>query len=83
VSGRIKTTSQQAIIEAVKTGMGIAYMPARSFGEDLENGNLVQVLADYSGVEVNSWIVYPDRRHLTARARAVVEYLLDEFKGWR
>lgn len=83
VNGRIQTTSQPAIVEAVKAGMGIAYMPARSFGEDLKNGSLVEVLVDFAGVEVNSWIVYPDRRHLMARARVIVEHLLDHFKGWR
>ena len=83
VGGRIKTTSQPAIVEAVKSGMGIAYMPARSFGEDLTDGTLVEVLTEYAGVEVNSWIVYPDRRHLMARARVIVDHLLDAFRGWR
>lgn len=83
VNGRIKTTSQPAIVEAVKAGMGIAYMPARSFGEDLQSGTLVEVLKDYAGVEVNSWIVYPDRRHLMARARVIVDHLLKEFRDWR
>jgi DNA-binding transcriptional LysR family regulator len=83
VSGRIKSNSQPAILEAVRAGLGIAYMPARSFGPELHDGTFTEILADYSNVEVNSWIVYPDRRHLTARARVLVEHLLEHFRDWR
>ncbi len=83
ISGRFKGTSQPAILAAVRAGLGIAYMPARSFGGGLEDGTFTQILQNYSGVELHSWIVYPDKRHLMARARAVVDYLLDHFKDLR
>lgn len=83
VRGRFKGTSQPAIVTAVKAGLGIAYMPARSFGSELTDGTLVPILPEYCGVKVYNWIVYPDRRHLMARSRAVTEYLLDHFKSWR
>jgi len=83
VSGRFKGTSQPAIVSAVQAGLGIAYMPARSFGPGLLDGSLIEVLKGHTSVKVYNWIVYPDRRHLMTRARAVADYLLEHFRDWR
>lgn len=52
-------------------GMGIAFKSLFDVIDDLEDGLLVQVLPDYTGGQVGIHAVFPSRRFLPARVRAL------------
>ena len=48
---------------------------------DLESGRMRVVLADWSPPSVPVHVIYPTRRDLPPRTRAVMEFLLDKIRG--
>jgi DNA-binding transcriptional LysR family regulator len=49
-------------------------------GPDLVVGRLVEVLADYAQPEPSVHAIYPPGRHLSAKVRAFVDFLVNHFK---
>ncbi|WP_420588607.1 LysR family transcriptional regulator [Bacterioplanoides sp.] len=83
VSGRIHTNNQHALVNACKSGLGIAYMPRRNLQPLVDQGLAVPVLEPYWYQGINNWVVYPNRRFLPARARLAINYLLQHFADWQ
>lgn len=80
IAGRFRTDSTEAMREAVAAGLGLALAPAWVFGDDLTDGKVRPVLQRYQAERVSIHAVYPSRRHLAPRTRAVIDFLLDEFR---
>lgn len=71
--------------EAAVAGLGIIWQPAFLVGEDLREGRLVPLLPGYRMPEIDVLAVYPSRRHLSAKVRVMVDFLVEAFKtgpGW-
>lgn len=83
VSGRWRSNNVKALLQATESGLGICYLPQSSFGHLFEQNKLVEVLTPYTNQTLCTWIVYPNQRYLSARARLTIQYLLDSFKDWR
>jgi LysR family transcriptional regulator for bpeEF and oprC len=47
----------------------------------LRSGELVQVLADWTRPAIPLHIVYPPNRHVSAKVRAFVEWVVDLFEA--
>ena len=80
IAGRFRTDSTEAMREAVAAGLGLALAPAWVFGDDLTSGRVRPVLQRYQAEQVSIHAVYPSRRNLAPRTRAVIDFLLDEFR---
>ncbi|WP_086933609.1 LysR family transcriptional regulator [Agarilytica rhodophyticola] len=80
VNGRIKANSVRTVVNACKAGLGIAYMPITSFGDTIENKQLESVLSGYWKNRGSTWIVYANRRYLSAKARMAIDFLLSRFQ---
>jgi len=80
VAGRFRTDSSEAVREAVVSGIGLALMPSWVFGADLTGGRVQAVLQRFQAEQVPIQAVYPSRRHLAPRTRAVIDFLIDEFR---
>lgn len=46
---------------------------------DLSTGVLVEVLPEYKSVELGVYIVYPTRKHLSPKVRALINFLAERF----
>ncbi len=75
VSGAIEMNNSLAIREVVLRGAGITLTPTFVVGEDIKTGRLHSVLNDYRAQELSIYAVYPERRHLSPKVRAFVEYM--------
>jgi len=67
-------------------GAGITQAPDFIVAPDVRAGRLVPLLADYSSPAIPVNAVYPSRRHLSAKVRAFVDYLVARFADnpeWR
>jgi DNA-binding transcriptional LysR family regulator len=47
--------------------------------EDLRSGNLVEILPEFQSVELGIYIVYPTRKLLPAKVRALINFLVERF----
>lgn len=63
---------------AALAGEGIVCQPTFLIGDDLRTGRLVPLLPDYHLPDLTMYAVYPSRRHLSAKVRALVDYMVGQ-----
>jgi DNA-binding transcriptional LysR family regulator len=80
VSGRLRVNSIEAVLQAAITGVGVALVPTWMLREELRNGQLVSVLQAWQPPRRPISLVYPSRRFLAPRTRAVIDFIVDEFR---
>ncbi|RKP58893.1 LysR family transcriptional regulator [Pararobbsia silviterrae] len=70
------------IRHAALAGMGIALVPESLVSADIESGALTRVLPAFRPTDACSEvsIVYPGRRHLSAKTRSFVEFAIEHFQ---
>lgn len=79
VDGRLAANNGDVLREAALAGLGVCMAPTFIVGEDLRAGRLRAVLDDYIEDGLAIYAVYPHRRHLSAKVRAVVDFLAVRF----
>jgi len=79
VSGRLRSDSRDAIREGVLNGYGIALLPAWYFRDEIRDGTVQVLLDEWKIAPTPVHMVYPSRRHLAPRVRAVIDFLNAEF----
>ncbi len=62
---------------AALAGRGIILQPSFMIAEDLERGDLVEILPQYRGIELGLYAVYPSRKLLSAKVRVLVDFLAE------
>jgi len=65
------------------SGGGILLQPSFMLADDIRRGDLVEILPDYRAIELGIYAVYPSRKHLPPKVRALVNYLVERFAGVR
>ncbi len=75
VSGSIQMNNSLALRKALLEGTGIMRTPTFVVGDDLAAGRLVPLLKNYRTLEVSIYLVYPQRRHLSPKVRAFIDYM--------
>jgi len=60
-------------------GVGIAREPDFIIGPDVRAGRLTPILRRFEPPPLNIYVVYPSRRHLSAKVRAFADFLVDRF----
>jgi DNA-binding transcriptional LysR family regulator len=83
VSGPLRSNDVESLAIAVRAGMGIAVLPDFLVAGDLRRGNLRQVLPRLETPRVAIYAVYAERRHLPARVRALLDFLVVRLRGER
>lgn len=78
VRGRYKVNSSLALCAALRAGHGVSLVPEIYVREDLARGSLQAVLRDWTPSETRLYAVYPSRRHLQAKVRAFMDFLVQE-----
>jgi DNA-binding transcriptional LysR family regulator len=66
---------------AALAGLGIVLQPTFLVGEDLRHGMLIDLLSEYRTPEIDILAVYPSRRHVSAKVRVMVDFLVEAFRG--
>lgn len=77
---RLRANSGDTCRAAALADQGLIYQPAFLVGEDLRTGRLVEVLPQYRGPVLDICAVYPSRRHLPGKVRAMVDFLAAAFQ---
>ena len=84
VTPRMHTNSGDTCCAAALQHQGFVLQPSFLVGPHLATGALVEVLPAFRSIALGVYAVYPTRRHLTPRVRAMVDFLVDAFqmKAW-
>lgn len=80
VSGRLRVDSTEAVRAATLQGLGIGMVPVWHFVDgEFEKRRLVRLLAAWEAPPLPIHAVYPTRRFLAPKVRAMVDFLAEEF----
>lgn len=80
VRGRVKANSGNVLLDATRSGLGIAIMPEFLCHDALRAGEVVEVLPEWSPGQLAIWALYPHSRHLSAKVRACVDHLVEKLE---
>ena len=79
VAGPLIANSGELLIASAVAGLGVVMTPEFMMEPELAAGRLVRVLPGYEGPLLDTWAVYPSRRHLSAKVRLFVDQLVQAF----
>jgi DNA-binding transcriptional LysR family regulator len=79
VGGRLHSNNGDLLAEAAARGAGIVLEPAFIVGPEVRAGRLVPLLQDYVPTPAPIYAVYPSRKHLSAKVRRFVDFLVERF----
>ena len=79
VSGTLHSNNGDLLAEAAARGAGVIFEPAFIVGPDVRAGRLVPLLQEFVPPPVPIYAVYPSRKHLSAKVRRFVEFLVARF----
>lgn len=81
VSGQFRANSAESVHKMLLQGSGIGMSPSFVVNNDIQNGELKQLLSDYQTSEYGIYVVYPHNRHLAAKVRTLIDFLVDFFRN--
>jgi DNA-binding transcriptional LysR family regulator len=75
--------NSQMLRQAAIVGMGVAVLPESHVASDIESGALVRLLPGFSVKDADKEVslVYPGRRHVSAKTRSFVDFALAYFRS--
>ena len=79
VSGTLHSNNGDLLAEVAAQDGGIVFEPAFIVGPDVRAGRLVPLLQEFVPPPVPIYAVYPSRKHLSAKVRRFVEFLVERF----
>lgn len=79
VAGPVHANNGSFLAALAREGMGITYEPDFAVGPDVRAGRLVPILRDYPPPAAPIHVMYPSRRHLSAKVRVFAQFLAERF----
>jgi DNA-binding transcriptional LysR family regulator len=79
VQGSLRANNGDALREAVLGDLGIALLPTFLCGDDIRRGRVQCLLDGWPPEEIYVHAVYPPGRHVAAKVRQFVDFLVERF----
>ena len=80
VRGALRVDSHVGVRAAVLAGLGLAMAPTWLFPDELKNGSVAAALRSYDCPPQAISAVYPSRRYVSPKLRALIDFLREEFE---
>ena len=77
----IHTNNGDTCRAAALSHQGVILQPTFLVGKDLSDGTLLELMPEYRSIELGIYAVYPTRKHVSAKVRALIEFLAARFAG--
>ena len=77
----LSTSQLEVLYAAAVAEMGIAGLPSFMVADALRSGSLERVLPEWTGGTLQLYAAMPTRKHLPARTRAFMDFLIERFGG--
>jgi len=81
VSGNYKVNNSEALLEALREGIGIGRLPTFVAGPDLKTGRLIELLESHRIPDHSFYAVFPEREYLPAKVRVFLDFAIEYFGG--
>jgi LysR family transcriptional regulator for bpeEF and oprC len=78
-SGRVLCNSNRALKHAALADMGLLFVTRYQVEKELQNGSLVEVMQDYMPEPLPLHLVYPNRHHMKAGLKVVIQFFQQQF----
>lgn len=75
VSGTMKVNSTLFMLESIKKGLGVGFIPDFVAREELAKGGVVEILADVDRPELTLYAMYPERQFVPPKIRHCISFL--------
>lgn len=79
VNGNFSSDNAVALRKSALAGNGLAYLPTCLVYDDLQEGKLVEVLAEHTSKVVGIYAVYPYTRKPAKRIQSLIEHIRDSY----
>ena len=79
IAGPVHANNGRFLEALAVAGMGICYEPDFIVGPDVRAGRLKPLLRGYARAASSIYVVYPSRRHLSAKVRVFTDFLAERF----
>lgn len=79
IAGPIHANHGRFLEALAVAGVGIAYEPDFIVGPDVRTGRVIPLLRKFEAPPSNIYVVYPSRRHLSAKVRTFADFLSERF----
>ncbi len=81
IDGPIRADNGDILRLAAIKGAGIVFQPQFIVDDDIAAGTLVRVLPDWQSAQLGIYALYPSRKHLSAKVRTFVDFLVAQLKA--
>ena len=79
VNCRLITNEATSLTQACIHGAGVSFQPIYLIQPFIDNGQLVQILPGWALQDLDIFVLYPSRKHLSPIVRAIIDFLSDYF----
>ena len=80
VRGRMRTDNQEALLDAVLAGAGLAVLPTWLIKQELESGRLQRVLTEFEAPRTPIYAVFPRSGPPPNKVRAFIDFLAERYR---
>ncbi|MDD0839596.1 LysR family transcriptional regulator [Curvibacter sp. HBC61] len=80
IQGLLESNDGQVLRAAAMNGLGILVQPSYIVYDDIVAGRLVPLLNDWDLPRIQINIAYPNRRHVSAKVRSFIDFMVEEFE---
>lgn len=77
----ISTSQLEVLYAAAMAGIGLAGLPSFMVADAIQDGRLTRVLPGWHGGALKLYAAMPTRKHMPARTRVFVDFLVEAFGG--
>lgn len=68
---------------AALSHQGVVLQPTFLVGDDLAAGTLTELMPEYRSIELGIYAIYPTRKHVAPKVRALIDFLVEAFRAPR
>ncbi len=81
VQGKLAANDSGVLLEAVRSHMGISYLPLIGMQHLFDSGELVEILPNYKPIDLGIYCVYRSRENMPKHLRLLINVLADGFRS--
>jgi len=81
IQGNLKVNNTLFMLDVVKKGLGIGFMPDFICKDALDKGEVIEVLSDVEKPQLTLYVLYPARQFMPLKLQHCIEFLENWFKN--
>jgi DNA-binding transcriptional LysR family regulator len=82
IQRRLTVSAAEGVRSAVLAGQGFAISPRWLFAPELDSGEVVSILNDWTLPPINLWVIFPSGRLTSRKARTFVKWFENTICDW-